>query len=340
MSGSLPRPPAASPFRTAVIPLLAAAVLASACDGVQSTLSPSGRGAERIAALFWWMTGGALLVWVFVVVLAVYYARRATRGRNPRRDRWLILGGGVAFPTVTLTILLAFGLAMIPETVARAPQGSLTIAVTGEQWWWRVRYLPPGREAVVLANEVRLPVGEPVQFVLDSDNVIHSFWIPSLGGKMDMIPGRVNYLTLQPTRTGIFRGACAEYCGTSHALMAFYAEVMEKDAFDRWLDHQASPAVAQSDAQAARGAGLFVSNGCGACHTVRGTSAAGAIGPDLTHVGGRLSVGAGILETRPDKFRDWLARTAHIKPGVHMPEFGMLPDPDLQALAAYLYGLK
>ena len=340
MSAFPPRPPAASSLNTAAIPVLAAAVLASACDGVQSTLAPSGEGAERIAALFWWMTGGALVIWVFVIVLAVYYARRATRGRNPRRDRWLILGGGVAFPTVTLTILLAFGLAMIPETVARAPQGSLTIAVTGEQWWWRVRYLRPAGGEVILANEVRLPVGEPVQFVLDSDNVIHSFWIPSLGGKMDMIPGRVNYLTLRPTRTGIFRGACAEYCGTSHALMAFYAEVMEKDAFDSWLDHQASPAVTPADPQAARGAGLFVSTGCGACHTVRGTSAAGAIGPDLTHVGGRLSLGAGILETRPEEFRDWLAQTAHIKPGVHMPEFGMLPDPDLQALAAYLDGLK
>lgn len=340
MNGSPPRPQAARRIRTAVLPVLASAVLASACDGVQSTLSPSGQGAERIAALFWWMTGGALLVWVFVVGLAIYYARRAERGRNPRRDRWLILGGGVAFPTVTLTVLLVFGLAMIPETVERAPQGSLTIAVTGEQWWWRVRYLRPDRGEVILANEVRLPVGEPVQFVLDSDNVIHSFWIPSLGGKMDMIPGRVTYLTLRPTRTGIFRGACAEYCGTSHALMAFYAEVMEKDAFERWLDHQAAPAAPPSEPQASRGAELFVSNGCGACHTVRGTSAAGVIGPDLTHVGGRLSVGAGILESRPDKFRDWLARTQHIKPGVHMPEFGMLPDADIEALAAYLHGLK
>ena len=340
MNRPLPQPPDARGFRTAVLPVLAAAVLTSACEGVQSTLAPSGQGAERIATLFWWMTGGAVLVWMFVVALALYYARRAHRGRNPRRDRWLILGGGVAFPTITLTVLLVFGLAMIPETVARAPEGSLTIAVTGEQWWWRVGYLRAGREEVVLANEVRLPVGEPVQFVLYSDNVIHSFWIPSLGGKMDMIPGRVTYLALRPTRTGIFRGACAEYCGTSHALMAFYTEVMEKDAFERWLAHQASPAAPPAEPRAARGAELFTSNGCGACHTVRGTSAAGVIGPDLTHVGSRLSLGAGILATRPDQFRDWLAQTAHIKPGVHMPEFGMLPDADLQALAAYLNSLK
>ena len=326
--------------KTALLSLLFAAIaLASGCAGVQSSLAPSGREADRIASLFWWMTGGAAVVWVFVVALAVYYARHSTGVRSQRRDRWLIVGGGVVFPGVTLTILLVYGLAMIPDTVARAPEGSLQVAVTGEQWWWRVRYFRPDGQEVVMANEIRLPVGEPVQFRLDSDNVIHSFWIPSLAGKMDMIPGRVTYLTVRPTATGIFRGACAEYCGDSHALMAFYVEVMEKQAFEAWLDHQARPAVA-TEPGTARGGELFTANGCGACHTVRGTAATGVIGPDLTHVGGRLSLGAGILEMRPDKLRDWLARTAHIKPGVHMPEFSMLPDADLEALAAYLHGLK
>jgi cytochrome c oxidase subunit 2 len=122
--------------------------------------------------------------------------------------------------------------------------------------------------------------------------------------------------------------------------MAFYVEVMEKAAFDRWLEHQATEAVTMTEPSSVRGGELFQANGCGACHTVRGTPARGQIGPDLTHLGGRLSVGAGILETRPDKLRDWLASTTHIKPGVHMPSFGMLPDADLQALAAYLHGLK
>ena len=330
-------------FSTSLFCLVLAS-LAAGCTGVQSSLAPAGQDADRIAALFWWMTGGAAMVWVFVVALALYYSRRAAsrthEDRNRTRDRWLILGGGVVFPTVVLTVLLVFGLAMIPETVERAPDARVQIAVTGEQWWWRVRYLRPDGQEVVLANEIRLPVDEPVQFRLDSDNVIHSFWIPSLHGKMDMIPGRVTYLTVRPTATGVFRGACAEYCGTSHALMAFYVEVMEKAAFDQWLDLQATEAVAMTEATAVRGGELFQSNGCGACHTVRGTRARGQIGPDLTHVGGRLSLGAGILETRPDKFRDWLASTTHIKPGVHMPAFGMLPDADLQALAAYLHGLK
>jgi cytochrome c oxidase subunit 2 len=307
---------------------------------VQSALTPAGRDADDIAALFWWMTGGALIVWVFVVALAVYYARRSRGEKNRRRDAALIVGGGVAFPGVVLTILLIYGLAMIPPTVARAPEGSLLVAVTGEQWWWRVTYYRRDGQAVVLANELRLPVGEPTQLRLDSDNVIHSFWVPSLAGKMDMIPGRVTWLTLRPTATGVFRGACAEYCGTSHALMAFYVEIMAKDAFEAWLDHQAAPAVPPNEADAARGGELFLANGCAACHTVRGTPAAGQIGPDLTHVGGRLSIGAGILQNEPGELRDWLARTGHIKPGVHMPNFGMLPETDIAALAAYLHGLK
>lgn len=332
--------PPAAPNRHRRWSALAGTLLASGCTGVQSALAPSGRDAERIASLFWWMTGGGLVVWVFVVALAIYYARRARGEKNRRRDGLLIVGGGVAFPTVVLTVLLIYGLAMIPETVARAPEGSRQVAVTGEQWWWRVRYYRPGGEEIVLANEIRLPVGEHTQLRLDSDNVIHSFWVPSLAGKMDMIPGRVTYLTVRPTTTGIFRGACAEYCGTSHALMAFYVEVMEKAAFERWLDHQARPAVQPTGSEASRGGELFLLNGCGACHTVRGTTAAGRIGPDLTHVGGRVSVGAGILPNEPGKLREWLARTGHIKPGVHMPAFGMLPDSDLAALAAYLHGLK
>jgi cytochrome c oxidase subunit 2 len=329
-------------FRAAFCRLLitAACLLSTNCTGVQSALAPAGREADRIASLFWWMTGTALLVWVFVVSLAVHYARHSRGEKNHRRDFWLIFGGGVLFPGVTITILLIFGLAMIPPTVERAPEGSLQIAVTGEQWWWRVRYIRPDSEDVVLANEIRVPVGQPTQLRLDSDNVIHSFWIPSLAGKMDMIPGRITWLTLRPTTIGIFRGACAEYCGTSHALMAFYVEVMEPQAFDEWLDHQARPAVAPGDPQASRGADLFLANGCGACHAVRGSPAAGVIGPDLTHVGGRLSVGAGILRNDPAALRDWLSSTEHLKPGVHMPAFGMLPDADLSALAAYLHGLK
>lgn len=316
------------------------AMVWAGCAGAQSTLAPHGREAEQIADLFWWMTAGAIVVWVAVVALALYAVRTSPDAGGRRRTAMLIIGGGVVIPTVILTALLAYGLAMIPPLVARAPERSLQVSVTGEMWWWRVHYRRSDGSEVALANEVRLPVGEPVQFRLDSDNVIHSFWIPSLGGKMDMIPGRVTYLALHPTKIGVFRGACAEYCGTSHALMNFSVEVMERDAFDRWLAHQATPARPPADALAQQGQRVFQETGCGACHRIAGTDADGSIGPDLTHVGGRLSLAAGALPNDRAAFEEWIARTGQVKPGVHMPAFGMLPEEELRAMAAYLDGLQ
>ena len=310
------------------------------CSGPQSALAPAGVDAERIARLFWWMAAGAVLIWLAVIALAVYAVRVRPGPHDERKTTVLIIGGGALFPTVVLAVLLSFGLAELPRLLAPAPKGSLEIAVSGEQWWWRVRYAPRGGAPFELANENRLPVGERVQLLLDSPDVIHSFWVPSLGGKMDMIPGRVTRLALEPTKTGTFRGACAEYCGGPHALMNFYVVVVEREDFARWLAHQRTPARPPAGALAARGRELFLANGCGACHTVRGTPADGVVGPDLTHVGSRVSLGAGILPNEPDDFRRWVARTDDVKPGVHMPAFGMLPPEDVRALAAYLDGLE
>jgi len=280
------------------------------------------------------------MVWMAVAALTIYAMRGRKSASEARQAKFLIIGGGVLVPTVVLAALLVYGLAMLPELVARAPEGSMKIAVTGEQWWWRVRYQLPDGEEVVLANEIRIPVGEPVEFQLDSADVIHSFWIPSLGGKMDMIPGRRTRLALEPTRTGTFRGVCAEYCGASHALMAFYVVVMEKAEFAQWLAQQRQPAPQPVEPIAAQGRDHFLANGCSACHTIRGTEADGVVGPDLTHVGSRLSVGAGILPNEPEAFVRWIARTDKVKPGVTMPHFGMLPPEELRALAAYLESLK
>jgi cytochrome c oxidase subunit 2 len=287
------------------------------------------------------MAAGAGIIWLAVVSLALYsFCHSESYGHG--RASILIIGGGAALPTVVLAGLLAYGLSLMPALLAPAPVGSLKIAVSGEQWWWRARYLTSGSNdgAIELANEIRLPVGEHVEFHLESPDVIHSFWIPSLGGKIDMIPGRLNRLTLEPTRTGVFRGVCAEYCGTSHALMSFYVIVLEKEDFATWLEHQKEPARAAVQPLAVRGQELFLANGCGACHTVRGTPADGVVGPDLTHVGSRWSLGAGILANEPDAFLRWIAHTEDVKPGVHMPAFGMLPLEDLRALAAYLDGLE
>lgn len=312
----------------------------ASCGGMQSALDPAGRGAERIFDLFWWMAAGALVIWIAVVGLGLYAVSVDPRQPEGRRAAYLVIGGGAVVPTLVLAVLLAYGLALLPDLVRRAPEGSLKIVVSGEQWWWRVRYEPSAGAAVELANEIRLPVGEPVQFELESADVVHSFWIPSLGGKVDMIPGRRTHLALEPTRTGTFRGVCAEYCGTAHALMSFYVVVLEKEEFSRWLAEQREPARVPVQALRRRGQEQFFASGCGACHTIRGTPADGVVGPDLTHVGSRLSVGAGLLSNDAKSLFQWIARTDRLKPGVHMPHFGMLPAGDLRALTAYLAGLK
>ncbi len=291
------------------------------------------------------MTVGAFAIWLLMVALTFYAIRkrRDTPGTQERRSRLLIVGGGVVFPTVVLGGLLIYGLSMLPPLLASAPPGSLKIHVSGEQWWWRVTYQPPGETPLVTANEIRLPVGEPVEFELESPDVIHAFWIPSLGGKMDMIPGRRTRLVLEPTRTGTFRGVCAEYCGASHAIMAFDVIVMEKADFARWLDEQRQPALAAGAPEnplIAQGRARFFANGCTACHTIRGTDARGVIGPDLTHVGSRLSLGAGALPNDIDGFARWLTQTDQVKPGVLMPHFRMLPAHEVHALAVYLESLQ
>ena len=319
---------------------IAAAILLAGCEGPQSALAPGGREASEIADLFWGMTIGGAVIWVAVVALAIYavYGSRGTL--TPRQGRLLIIGGGAVFPIVVLAGLLAYGLSMLPRLLAPPPDDAIRIHVTGYQWWWRVRYLRDDGPPVELANELRFPAGTPVELHLDSPDVIHSFWIPSLAGKMDMIPGRSTRLLIHPAEPGVYRGVCAEYCGESHAWMLFFAVVEEPAAFDRWLAAQAEPAAPPEGALATRGAEVFLASGCGACHAVRGTPADGVIGPDLTHVGSRLSLGAGLLDNDPAAFRRWIAETAELKPGVHMPAFGALPPDDLEALAVYLEGLQ
>jgi cytochrome c oxidase subunit II len=307
--------------------------------GPQSALEPAGQQAESLARLFWQMTAGAAVIWLIVLGLALY-AAYSPESRDLRGARRLIVIGGVVVPSVLLTALLGYGLALLPEFLAPAPENSLRVVVRGEQYWWRVRYHVPGREPIELANELRLPVNEPVELELESADVIHSFWVPALAGKVDMIPGRRTRLLLVPTRTGNYRGVCAEYCGASHAFMALGVVVQEKMEFEDWLARQGAPARAAGDALARAGQELFLAQGCGACHAVRGSEADGLVGPDLTHVGGRLSLAAGLLDSDRAAFARWVSETKAIKPGVHMPAFGMLPQHDLDALAAYLDGLE
>ena len=317
-----------------------AALACGGCAGPQSALDPGGRGAEQLAELFWILLAGSAAIWlgsVTVWVWASYASRRPVD--EARARRWIVIGG-VVLPVLLLGGVLAYSLRTLPDFLAPAPEGSLRVRVVGYQYWWRVQYPDSAGAVVELANEVRLPAGEPVQLELESRDVIHSLWIPALGGKMDMIPGRRTRLRLDPVEPGVYRGACAELCGVSHALMAISVVVQEPEEFRAWLARQARPAVTPSPgSEEERGGEVFLASGCGACHRVRGTPADGTLGPDLTHVGSRISLAAGTLPNETEAFRRFVAETAEVKPGVHMPAFGMLGATDLDALAAYLKGL-
>jgi cytochrome c oxidase subunit 2 len=251
-----------------------------------------------------------------------------------------IVGGGVILPVVVLSALLTYSFLLAREQVAVSGDG-LRIEVIGKQWWWEVRYFPPGAdEPVIGANEVRLPAGQPVEVSLRATDVIHSFWIPNLAGKTDMIPGSVNRMVIQADAPGEFRGQCAEYCGGPHALMAFYAVAMAPDDFAAWLEREARPARTPEEPFLVEGRELFLASGCGACHTIRGIAAEGELGPDLTHVGGRRSLAAGILPNNVGTIAGWIADPQRIKPNNKMPAFNTFSGEELRALAAYLASLE
>ncbi|WP_242662433.1 cytochrome c oxidase subunit II [Teichococcus deserti] len=287
-----------------------------------------------VARLFWVMLVAGAVIWLAMMLLALHASRRRQAPWSDRSAARLILWGGAVTPTLILAALLVFGLGLMPTL--RAPGDGLRIEVQGEQFWWRIRYTLPDGRSLTTANEVRLPRGQRSEFLLTAQDVIHSFWIPALGGKMDMIPGATNRLVLEPERTGQFRGVCAEFCGSSHALMAFSVEVMEPADFDAWVAAELAPAATPRG----EGAALFMARGCGACHTVRGTAAAGRIGPELTHLAGRHSLGAGILPNDAATIDRFIREVNVIKPGARMPGFAMLPAAETAAIAAWLGSLR
>lgn len=313
-------------------------LLLAGCDGPQSVLDPAGRDAQVLADLFWVMLAGAVVLWLLLNGLIIYVTRIAPRPLSPRAAEALIIGGGVVFPTLLLAALLSYALWEMPRQ--RAPGEGLELRVTAHQFWWRVDYLPKGAEApIVSANEIRLPTGQRSEIVLNAERVIHSFWIPALGGKTDMIPGRATRMSLEPTRAGEFRGQCTEFCGESHAYMAFGAVTMPPEEFAAWLENEAASAKPPQTPVAERGAQVFLAEGCGGCHAVRGTPAQGSVGPDLTHLATRTTLAAGILPMEAEALRNWIATPARFKPGVEMPGYNHLSEADLDALAAYLMGL-
>lgn len=312
-----------------------------------SYLQTAGPAADPVTRLGWGLAivSIAVVVIIAVLLLGAIHRRRPVaspdeRSLMPLRQReglrWIYLGTGIsAVVLFGCAVWTLFTLAAIasPQTKPR-----ITIEVRGYQYWWRVRYLDAnGVVLMTTANEIHIPVGEPVRFQLSSGDVIHSFWVPALGGKMDAVPGQTNVTWLQADHAGRFRGQCGEYCGAQHAHMALFVDAESAEAFAAWVARQqAALVIAAVDVR--EGQRVFLEK-CAGCHAIRGTAASGALAPDLTHLMGRQTIGAGVLPNSPFDLRQWLARTQEIKPGSEMPTVRM-QDRDLESVVAYLETLR
>lgn len=266
--------------------------------------------------------------------------RRETLGSDRRSVRW-ILAGGVAFPLLTLVPLFVFTMHSLAVVEARGEEPALTIEAIGRQFWWEVHYLDAnGNRLFETANEIHIPVGQTVLIRLFAGDVIHSFWVPRLAGKIDMIPGRINQIRIRADRPGVYRGQCAEYCGLQHAKMAFFVIAEPEPEFRRWAAHQALPAEAPDDTLGARGREVFLRTACRACHVIRGTPATTAtIGPDLTHLASRRTLAAATMPNTRGHLGGWIANPQALKPGNGMPAVPLSGD-DFNALLHYLQSLR
>ena len=313
----------------------------SARAGIQSVFEATGKEAVQILEITWvlFIGGGLIFLAIMLLLLVSLFGPPSLRAALGRRA-WVI-GGGVLFPTVVLFALLVYTL-MASAPLRRAQADAATrVEVSGELWWWRVKYLDAqGNSIMETANEIRIPVGQPVDLLLITDNVIHSFWVPKLGGKLDLIPGHVNRQRIEASEAGIFRGQCAEYCGAQHARMALYVVAQAPEEYRAWLAAQMRAAAEPKAPTLQQGKQLFMENRCGMCHTIRGTQAEGRFGPDLTHLGSRLSIAGGTLPQNQGTVAGWIAESQRLKPGNKMPAFAQFSADELRALSAYLTSLQ
>ncbi|HEX3405833.1 MAG TPA: cytochrome c oxidase subunit II [Caulobacteraceae bacterium] len=308
-------------------------------------LQSSGPHADPVTALTWGLLiiSVAVVVIVTVLVAAGVIARRAPRGADapvregPNADAWFYVG--LTLTVIALAVSAIWTFQVLAAVNSPAAKPALTIQVVGHQWWWEVRYVgaAPG-EGFATANEIHLPVGQPVLVELTGADVIHSFWIPALAGKTDTIPGRTNLTWLQADHAGVYRGQCTEYCGAQHAHMAVYAVADPPAVFEAWRQTELAPAAAPATPPAIAGQQVFEAH-CSACHAVRGTPADGIVGPDLTHLMSRQTLAAGALPNREGSLAGWISNPQAIKPDAQMPATN-LSGPELNAVVAYLETLK
>jgi cytochrome c oxidase subunit II len=325
--------------------LAAAPLLLVGCgDRTQNALAPESHQSRDIASLFWWMMAGAWIGLALVVALLLLaWIRRNRRGigsdtegeKPGERLGWfVVVGAGIVVPIVLLaTLFVVSDLFVIKTTQAPAATATRrTVLVIGHQWWWEVRY--PGTP-VVTANEIHIPVRTPVRIEVRSDDVIHSFWVPQLNRKIDTLPGRTNAIELYADAAGRYRGECAEFCGLQHAHMGLYVFADPPAKFAAWLARESKPAAAAG----AAGQDVFLHT-CSSCHAIRGTSASGNVGPDLTHVASRTTIAGLTLPNDREHLRAWIHDSQQFKPGNRMPSFTQLPGSQLDAIVAYLERLK
>jgi cytochrome c oxidase subunit 2 len=320
----------------------------------QSAWHTAGGNATRIQELGVFF--GILLIVIFVIVIAVTLLALARRHRGieqeplershqPSEETENRLGKWVGAATA-VSILILFGLTIASVFVGKAesasdvPGNSMIIEVTGVQWWWKIRYAGDDPTRILdTANEIHIPVGRRVAIRGAAQDVIHSFWAPSIQGKRDLIPGRTTVEWLQANWPGEYRGQCAEFCGLQHAHMAFWVVAEPPDKFNAWMNHQLQPAVQPFDDDTRRGQQIFISHACVLCHSIRGTDAAAQVGPDLTHFGSRKSIAAGTLPNTKGNLAGWIADPQTIKPGTHMATVPVEPD-EMQPLIDYLESLQ
>ncbi len=320
-------------------------LLVACSDDSPSVLRPRSEAAERVEGL-WWLTFWTSVV--ACVVVAAFIVQAVRRGRAAGKDaeegidkrpvtwgpRFIVIAGLVVSGAV-LAGTFAVSLRALNALAGPAEDPALTIEVVGRNWWWEVRY-PNG---AVTANEIHIPVGRPVEVKLSTADVIHSFWVPQLNVKQDQVPGMDNRISLLADEPGRYRGQCAEFCGLQHAHMLVYVEAQPQAEFDQWLAREGTSAAEPTSPTASTGRDVFLRSSCAGCHTVRGTTAAGTLGPDLTHLASRETIGAGTLPMQRGPLSDFVRNAQDAKPGASMPPTELSPE-ELSAIVDYLMGLE
>lgn len=338
--------------------LVAVLLLLSGCRYTDSTFNTHGPAAHSIANLAWFMTILFLAITVIMwgLLAFAFYKRRGTLAEHAPitiggGQMWIAVGG-IAIPLIVLTILFVFGLGLLRDFPIHGMHGGMNqqqmammmkpdIRIIGHQWWWEIQYLndDPSR-SFTTANELHVPTKRPVNIEVETADVMHSFWVPALHGKVDLIPGQPNYIRIEASSPGEYKGQCAEYCGAMHGKMRILAIAQEPDEYAAWRQAQLKDGTEPTTSNAKAGEQIFISGPCSMCHTVRGTIAGGRVAPDLTHLGSREMIAANVYQNNDAYLEAWITHAQSLKPGTQMPDLTRFTGEQLTDLVAYLRQLQ